>query len=67
VGVTTASATVITMDEVLDLFYSLKYALRRNAVFLMNDATVKVLRKLKDAMVNIYGKPSVQAGQPTPS
>jgi HK97 family phage major capsid protein len=64
VGVTTASATVITMDEVLDLFYSLKTPYRRNAVFLMNDATVKVLRKLKDGNGQYLWQPSVQAGQP---
>ena len=48
VGVTTASATAITMDEVLDLFYSLKAPYRNRAVFVMNDATVKAIRKLKD-------------------
>lgn len=38
-GVTTAGATPITLDEVLDLFYSLKAPYRNKAVFLMNDAT----------------------------
>lgn len=64
VGVTTASATAISMDEVMDLFYSLKTPYRRNAVFLMNDATVKVLRKLKDGSGQYLWQPSVQAGQP---
>jgi HK97 family phage major capsid protein len=40
IGVTTAGATAITMDEVLDLFYSLKAPYRNKAVFVMNDATV---------------------------
>ena len=31
-GVTAASATAITMDEVIDLFYSLRAPYRRNAV-----------------------------------
>ena len=48
IGVTTAGATAITMDEVLDLFYSLKAPYRNKAVFVMNDATVKAIRKLKD-------------------
>ena len=47
-GVTTASATAITLDEVLDLFYSLKAPYRNKAVFVMNDATIKAIRKLKD-------------------
>ena len=40
-GVTAASATAITMDEIMDLYYSLRAPYRRNAVFLMNDSTVK--------------------------
>ena len=63
-GVTAASATVITIDEVLDLFYSLKSPYRKKAVFIMNDATVKVIRKLKDGSGQYLWQPSVQAGQP---
>ncbi len=48
VGVTTASASAITIDEIMDLFYSLKSPYRKNAVFVTNDATVKSIRKLKD-------------------
>jgi len=47
-GVTTASATAITADEIMDLFYSLKSPYRKKAIFVMNDATVKAIRKLKD-------------------
>ena len=64
VGVTTASATAITMDEVLDLFYSLKAPYRNRAVFVMNDATVKAIRKLKDGQGQYLWQPSVQAGTP---
>jgi len=64
VGVTTASATSITMDEVLDLFYSLKAPYRNRAVFVMNDATVKAIRKLKDGQGQYLWQPSVQAGTP---
>jgi HK97 family phage major capsid protein len=63
-GVTSASATAITMDEVIDLYYSLKTPYRRNAIFLMNDATVKAVRKLKDGNGQYLWQPSVQAGQP---
>lgn len=51
-GVTCASATAITADEVIDLFYSLKRAYRKNAKWLMNDSTVKAIRKLKDERGN---------------
>src|SRR5665647_224123 len=39
-GVTTAGATAITVDELMDLFFSLKSPYRKNATFVMNDATV---------------------------
>ena len=64
-GVTAASATAITMDEVLDLYYSLRAPYRRNAVFVMNDATVKALRKLKNTATGDYiWQPSVKEGEP---
>jgi len=63
-GVTTASATAITIDEVLDLFYSLKAPYRNKAVFVMNDATVKAIRKLKDGQGQYLWQPSLQAGTP---
>lgn len=63
-GITAASATAITVDEVMDLFYSLKSPYRKNAVFVMNDATVKAIRKLKDGNGQYIWQPSIQAGQP---
>jgi len=63
-GVTAASATVITLDEVMDLFYSLKSPYRKNATFMMNDATVKAIRKLKDNSGQYIWQPSVTAGTP---
>lgn len=63
-GVTTASATAITMDEVMDLFYSLRAPYRRNSVFIMNDSTVKALRKLKNGNGDYLWQPSVKAGEP---
>ena len=64
VGVTAASATAITIDEIMDLFYSLKSPYRKNAVFVTNDATVKSIRKLKDGNGQYLWQPSVTAGQP---
>ena len=63
-GVTTASATAITIDEIMDLFYSLKSPYRKNAFFVTNDATVKSIRKLKDGNGQYLWQPSVTAGQP---
>jgi HK97 family phage major capsid protein len=63
-GVTAASATAITLDEVLDLYHSLKSAYRKNATFLVNDATIKAIRKLKDGQGQYLWQPSVQAGTP---
>ena len=64
VGVTAASATAITADEVISLIYALKAPYRKSAKFLMNDATVAALRKLKDTNGQYLWQPSVQAGQP---
>ena len=48
VGVTAASATGITADELLDLYYSLFSPYRKKAVWVVNDSTIKAIRKLKD-------------------
>ncbi len=63
VGTTTAA---ITYDDVVNLYFSLKAEYRAKAVWLMNDETAMVLRKLKDEGGNylwnhntdtIFGKP----------
>ena len=64
IGVTAASATALTCDEVLDLFYSLKSPYRKNAVWLTNDSTVKALRKLKDGNGQYIWQPSLTSGTP---
>ncbi len=64
IGVTTAGATAVTIDEVLDLFYSLKAPYRNRAVFVMNDATIKAIRKLKDGQGQYLWQPSLQASTP---
>ncbi len=64
VGVTAASATAITADEVINLVYSLKRPYRKNAKFMMNDQTIALLRKLKDGNQAFLWQPSMQAGEP---
>ena len=64
VGVTAASATAITADEIINLVYSLKRPYRKNAVFVMNDQTIAALRKLKDGNQAFLWQPSMQADEP---
>lgn len=64
VGVTAAAVSALTADEIIDLFYSLKKPYRKRAVFVMNDSTVKAIRKLKDGNGNYLWQPSIQAGAP---
>lgn len=64
VGVTAASQTTVTFEELIDLFYSLREPYRRNSVWMMNDSTVKVIRKLKDGNGQFLWQTSLQAGQP---
>ena len=63
-GITAASATAITADELIDLFYSLKAPYRRNAVWVLNDSTIKAIRKLKDNQGQYLWQPSLTAGAP---
>ena len=64
VGVTAASATAITADELIDLQHSLKSGYRRKAAFIMNDATIKAIRKLKDLQGQYLWQPSIREGVP---
>ena len=61
---TSTTGTSITFDDVMELFYSLKSPYRKKAVWVLNDSTVKALRKLKDNTGNYIWNPSVQAGVP---
>ncbi|MDY0410655.1 phage major capsid protein [Virgibacillus soli] len=54
----------MTADEIIDLVYSLKAPYRKNAVFIMNDATIKAIRKLKDGQGQYLWQPSLTAGTP---
>lgn len=63
-GVTAASSTAITADELMDLFYSLKSPYRKKAVWVLNDSTIKAVRKLKDSTGQYLWQPSLVAGTP---
>lgn len=64
IGVTAAGATAITLDEMLDLFYSLKSPYRKKSVFVMHDLTVKAIRKLKDSNGQYLWQPSIKEATP---
>ena len=63
-GVTAASATAVTADELMDLYYSLKSPYRKKAVWVLNDSTIKAIRKLKDNNGQYLWQPSLTAGAP---
>lgn len=65
-GVTAASNSTITGDEIVSLYLSVKPEYRKNGVWLMNDETALLLRTLKDSAGaylwrstddTIFGKP----------
>ena len=64
IGTTVSSVTAITFDDVMDLFHSLRTPYRNRAVFITNDLTVKVLRKLKSNDGQYLWQPSVAMGLP---
>ena len=54
----------IKSDDMLDLVYGLKRPYRKSASFIMNDATLAQLRKLKDNNGAYIWQPSYQADEP---
>lgn len=63
VGVTT-SGTTVTADELIDLVHSVKSVYRKKAVFLLNDSSIKTIRKLKDGNGQYLWQPGLKEGQP---
>ena len=61
--ITTTGAS-ISADDVINLEYSLKRPYRRNAAWLINDATLAQIRKFKDSSQNYIWQPSYVAGEP---
>lgn len=61
--ITTAGAN-IGADDIINLEYTLKRPYRRNAVWLINDATLAQIRKFKDSTQNYIWQPSYVAGEP---
>ena len=63
IGTTANSATAITGDDLIDLYYALRTPYRKGAVWVMNDATVKAVRKLKDSTGQYLWQPGLRAGE----
>ena len=61
IGTLTAA---LKSDDILDLIYKLKRPYRKNASFIMNDATLAQIRKLKDNNGQYLWQPSYQANEP---
>ncbi|MGN1204079.1 MAG: phage major capsid protein [Lachnospiraceae bacterium] len=61
IGTLTAA---LKADDILDLIYKLKRPYRKNASFIMNDATLAQIRKLKDNNGQYLWQPSYQVGEP---
>ena len=64
IGVTAASETILTFDEIFQLYYSLKAPYRRKASFLCNEAILLQLMTLKDGQGNYIWKPSLDIAKP---
>ena len=64
-GVTAASATAITADELLDLYHSVDPAYRQGSqvAFMFNDTTFKEIRQLKDGNNQYLWQPGLSAGE----
>lgn len=54
----------IKSDDMIDLVYGLKRPYRKKASFIMNDATLATLRKLKDNNGAYIWQPSYKEGEP---
>lgn len=63
VGLPTSGASQ-GADVLIDLFHSIIPQYRARGSFLMNDSTIKVVRKLKDTTGQYIWQPALVAGQP---
>jgi HK97 family phage major capsid protein len=67
VGSTTGMPTggaVVGADVLVELYHSVIPQYRPRSSFVMNDATIKVIRKLKDSTGQYLWQPALVAGQP---
>ena len=63
-GNTTASATAITADEIIDLIHTIDASYRQGAAFMMHDTVLSYIRKLKDGNGVYLWQPGMTFGKP---
>ncbi len=63
-GTVAETVSKVDADSLISLVYALKRPYRKNASFIMNDATIAAVRKLKDSNGAYIWQPSYQAGEP---
>ena len=63
-GVTAASATAITANEIIDLQHSVTAPYRIGASWVMNDSTLKAVRKLVDSNGAFVWQPGLRVSNP---
>ena len=61
-GFPTATSGEYGADYLVDLYHSVIPQYRPRASWMMNDATIKVIRRLKDSLGRFIWEPSLQAG-----
>jgi len=63
---TAGQTTSVIYDDLVDLIYAVDPMYRRSGAcaWMLNDASIKVIRKLKDSTNRPLWEPSVQVGQP---
>src|SRR5258705_10771761 len=65
VGFPTSAAPLVSgADVLIELYHSVIPQYRANGTFLMNDSTIKAVRKLKDTTGQYIWQPALVAGQP---
>lgn len=63
-GVTIAHAAAISLDNMIDLQYSVAPQYRMNGTYMVSDATAQAMRKFKDSQGRYLWEMNVQLGQP---
>lgn len=63
-GITAASTSAITADEIIDMAHSVDPAYRTNGRWMMNDSIVQAVRKLKDGEGQYLWMSGIQSGVP---
>lgn len=63
-ALTAASATAITADELIQLFYAVKSNYRNSGTWVFNSTTAKEIHQLKDSNNQYLWQPALSGGQP---